>query len=112
MAKVPFELHVSLYQWEDVSVHWNVYVRHYSRDEFREADVAVLLDPADIELSVNALLDSLAWAGEHQRMSTIRLRTPATQPEGPAQLSFSPASGDADAEIRRSESGPWTTRSE
>lgn len=111
MAKTPFELHVSVYQWDDASVHWNVYYRHHSRDEVRESETS---DPRWVEgiaFVLNDLLDDLAGAGGTPLLPTILLRRPPTPSEASAQLSFSPALEGADVDSQRSGSAPGNSQS-
>ena len=93
MAKTPFEVHVSLYQWDDASFHWNVYYRHHSRDEVREGETQDPLWVAGISVSLDELLDDLMVASGSPLLPTTQLRKPAT-PAEPEQLSFSPGEAD------------------
>jgi hypothetical protein len=96
MAQTPFELHVSVYQWDDASLHWNVYYRHHSRREVREGDTSDPLWVPGIAVLLSDALDAMGVAGGTPLLPTIQLRTPPTPSEA-EQLSFSPGEGDASA---------------
>jgi hypothetical protein len=88
MAKTPFELHVSVYQYEDLSLHWNVYYRHHSRDQLREGHAVSGQVLDSLEASLSDVLDTLCYADGSPLLPTIRLRRTTTPGGGLAPTLF------------------------